>query len=175
MHGWIVPVLQNLDMGGGAPVLIPQAGPHGPTLHRRLAGRSLRRTLVGRLLRRRLPGRVLRVARKLWGMDFPTITVVRSANEEITYTLDFRVFPEVSDDGGVLSSPTVSAPAGITVGTPTVSTTIIDGIPIGQAILLPVSGGTASPPTDYTIECYATITSSLGTSKRAYKVQVEVR
>jgi hypothetical protein len=148
-------------------------GPPGPVLRRRFASRGARRRFLTRLIRRLYASRQPRVSRRIGRMDFPTVTVVKSPNEAINWVLDFRVFEEVSLDGGALSNPQKSSPAGITVAAPTVSAAAINGVPAGQAVLVKISGGTAG--SDYSVEVWATVTAAGVTSDRAYRLNVQVR
>ena len=52
MNGWLVPILQNLGMGGGAVVVIPEAADPGGVFRRADADRDLRRGDTARVFRR---------------------------------------------------------------------------------------------------------------------------
>jgi hypothetical protein len=86
-------------------------------------------------------------------------TRVKDASEVILYVFDFSRFPELVA-GETLSSPSIPAVSGLTIGTPTV--TVADQVVFsngqvveaGQGVQVTVSGGTAA--TTYSLECHCT-------------------
>lgn len=65
------------------------------------------------------------------------------------YLFDFQYFPEVVA-GDTISNPSVPAVSGLTIGTPAITTVVMDGIPIGKGVVVPIHGTVVG---DYTIEC----------------------
>lgn len=103
---------------------------------------------------------------------FPVVTVTKGPSESPTYLCDFTVFPEMY--GGTLGSPTKSAPVGITVSDPVVTTARDQNVDTGKGLWVRISGGTAN--NDYTVSVFGTITDANGnTSVREYRVVVQVR
>ena len=85
---------------------------------------------------------------------FPAEAHVKGVGEVRTVPFNYSNFPEILG-GDTLSSATVTGnPGGLTVGSASVSAAVVDGIPIGQAILAVVSGGTDG--VDYALTCLAT-------------------
>lgn len=76
------------------------------------------------------------------------------ASESILYVFNFEDFAEVVA-GETLSSPSVPAVSGLTIGTPTVTTTVIDDVPIGKGVQCLISGGTAG--ITYSVDCFVTM------------------
>jgi len=77
--------------------------------------------------------------------------------EARVYVFDFQDFPEVKHHNETLSSPSVPAVSGLTIGAATVTTAdFYPGgghkmVPSGKGVKVTISGGTAG--TDYTVVC----------------------
>lgn len=80
--------------------------------------------------------------------------------ESPTIGIDFSNFPEVLG-GASLSAPAINllsgTASGITFGTPAITSTIFDSIPIGQAVAVNV---TLTTKGQYTFECHVTMSSN---------------
>jgi hypothetical protein len=88
------------------------------------------------------------------GMAILKTTVPKDASEAVSYLFDFSAFPEVKA-GGTLSSPSVPAVTGLTIGSPAVTAVERDDVAAGQGVQVLISGGTAT--TTYDVECSAAI------------------
>ncbi len=96
-------------------------------------------------------------------------TRTKTAAEVVVFVFDFSNFPEIVA-GETISSTTVPAVSGITIGTPAVLTEETDGVPEGEGVAVTISAGTVG--TDYTVDCRI-VTS--GGSTRAVRGVVAVR
>ena len=84
---------------------------------------------------------------------FPTQTLVKAASRTRVYLFDFSNFDEIQD-GETIASVSCPAVSGLTIGTPTVTTTVKNFIPAGQAVQVSIDGGTVN--TDYNVKVIAT-------------------
>lgn len=73
--------------------------------------------------------------------------------ESRVYLFDFSRYSEVLN-GETLSSPTIPAVSGITIGSPTIMSADLDGVPSGKGVKVLISSGSAG--TTYTIDCRVT-------------------
>lgn len=85
--------------------------------------------------------------------QFPVVEKTKGPSETIGYLFDFTVFPEIAA-GETISSASVPAVSGLTIGTPAVTTAIKDGVAAGKAVQVTISGGTDQ--TTYTVSCFGT-------------------
>lgn len=83
-------------------------------------------------------------------MSILRTTLRKFVGEVVLYLFDFSNFPEVVS-GETLSSPSVPAVPGLTIGTPAVTSEIRDGIAAGKAVEVTISGGAAD--TIYEVQC----------------------
>lgn len=109
--------------------------------------RTFSRALVSRVFRGFLNG-LRNVATSI---DFDT--QVKDSSEVISYLFDFTNFPEC-EAGETLSTPVVDAVAGLTIGTPTITTFDRDDVTAGKGLQVTISGGTAGE--QYELEARAT-------------------
>lgn len=100
--------------------------------------------------------------------DFPVHTKPKAPNEAVDYVFDFSGFPEFAA-GETLASAATPTVSGLTIGTPAVTSAIVDGVPAGKGIQVRVSGGTAN--TEYTVACRGTFS---GGSIREIRLKLEV-
>lgn len=75
------------------------------------------------------------------------------SEEGAFYLFDFQYFAEVIG-GQTLSSPTVPAVSGLTIGSPSVTATAVDGCPAGKGVLVAIHGSAVG---EYTVECTVTL------------------
>jgi hypothetical protein len=80
-------------------------------------------------------------------------TLEKIAAEARAYVFDFSRYPEVIS-GETISSPVTPAVSGLTIGSPTVTSATIDGVPSGKGVKVTISSGTAG--TTYTVDCRVT-------------------
>lgn len=96
-----------------------------------------------------------------WGADMASTlardTLTKTPREARLFLFDFSKAPEVTS-GETLSAPVVHADAGITVGTPVVTSGAFDGVPAGEGVKVLLSGGSAGDT--YDVSC--TVTTSGG-------------
>lgn len=96
-------------------------------------------------------------------VTFLVRTRIKAVAEIRGFVFDFSEFPELAGDGLSILSLAAPAVTGITLGTPTPNTGVIeeDGhtIPVGEAAVLPVSDGTAGE--DYVVSVQATLSDSV--------------
>lgn len=74
----------------------------------------------------------------------PADTVAMAVGEARYLVFDFSGFPELAGSAVLQTNPapTIRGGSGLTVGTPSVTSTVWDGIPAGKAVTARVSGGT---------------------------------
>ena len=107
-------------------------------------------------------------------------TRTKTPTEAVAFVFSFAEFPEIVG-GETVSSAVVTAPgggaiAGITAGSPSVTTAdeVVDAdgntVAAGKGVLCTFSGGTAG--TDYPVECLATFS---GGAERAVQGKIAVR
>ena len=144
----------------------------GGTFRRRDTARTFARRLTARAFARRDTARVFarrdaadrafarRDVSRTFGRRNPAVaaeidqqTLAKGASESVAYLVDFSRVPEWAA-GETLSSPSVPAVSGLTIGSPSVTAAEKDAIEAGAAVQVTISGGTAD--TEYQVKCYAT-------------------
>ena len=94
--------------------------------------------------------------------------VYKVASEARVYIIDFSKFSEIIN-GDTISSSSIPAVSGLTIGSPSTQATAIDGVPANKGIKVAISGGTAG--TTYTVDC-TVVTSGGSTLVRRFQIQV---
>lgn len=97
--------------------------------------------------------------------DLQIPTLPKIASELRTFVFDFTTYAEL-EAGETISSPSVPAVTGLTIGTPTVTTSAIDDVAAGKAVQCNLSGGTAG--TTYTVNCSVTTSGGATLTRRVY-------
>lgn len=71
-------------------------------------------------------------------------TRAKTVTEARYFVFDFSGFPELAGSAVLLTSPApfTRGGAGLVLGTPGVTTSVVDGIPAGKAVLVRIAGGT---------------------------------
>lgn len=72
----------------------------------------------------------------------PTQTVVKAEGEDVDLVFDFSRVPAVVAGDAIISAELLGG-TGLTLGTPTKSTTVLEGVAAGEAVVLNATGGTA--------------------------------
>lgn len=161
-------------VGGSEPISVVTPG--GTVRRRGNLARVIRRlpANVPRLVRRPSLGvpasRVIRGARPMpTAGEFPTESRVKGAAETVEYLFDFTPFPEIVA-GETISSVSVPAVSGLTIGSPAVTAALTDGVAAGKGVEVAISGGTAG--TTYAVSCRATMS---GGAIREIRLSLTVR
>ena len=95
-------------------------------------------------------------------------TLPKEVSEVIAVIFDFSGFDEARA-GETLSSPSIPAVAGLTIGDPGILDADTNFVPSGLGVQVSISGGTAG--TSYTIKCYGTFS---GGAVRVVEGQINV-
>lgn len=80
-------------------------------------------------------------------------TLEKIVAEQRAYVFDFSKYSELQS-GETISSPVVPSVSGLTIGSPSLTTVVIDGVPIGKGVKVTISGGSAGET--YTVDCQVT-------------------
>lgn len=140
---------------------LPEAGSvatkAGGVFHRSLwsLSRTWKRNLdtVSRKWRRPASS-LVRVWRFQVSNAMPVDVLPKPEGEDRDYGFDFSKTPEIVA-GATISSSEILGGSGLTIGTPAANVAIFDGIAIGKAVVVEISGG--SDDNTYSLACRATL------------------
>ena len=168
MTGWLVPILQNLNMGGGAAV--PPALNIGGVYKRNLWSwprqfARVRDTWQRSVWRVLLSWKRVATWRPGVASQLDPMELVKTASENRVFGFDFSGAPEVYDGTSVIdamASGTSSGGTGLTIGALTVIATAFDDIPVNGGLKCTISGGTAGTSDDFAVIGVTTAGRTLG-------------
>lgn len=86
------------------------------------------------------------------------------------YVFDFSKFSEIINSA-VLNTPTVPAVSGLTIGTPAIISTALDGIPANKGVAVRISGGTRGSSYEVEVRCTVVDTTDVLVRRAIFNVK----